>query len=47
MNTNVVITRLMLKDLERKLPAAMIVGRLEQWSRIYTEGYMLLLRSMR
>ena len=36
-----------LQELMRLLPAAWIMGALEEWARLYTEGYMIKLRCMR
>lgn len=33
-----------LAELMRFLPAARIVGAMDDWSRLYTEGYMLKMR---
>jgi hypothetical protein len=36
-----------LKELMQYLPLALAFNKLEDWAKIYTEGYMLKLRAMR
>lgn len=36
-----------LRELMQYLPLALVFNKLEDWSRLYTEGYMLKLRAMR
>jgi len=36
-----------LKELMQYLPMALAFNKLEEWAKVYTEGYMLKLRAMR
>jgi hypothetical protein len=36
-----------LKELMQYLPLALAFNKLEDWAKVYTEGYMLKLRAMR
>lgn len=47
MNQHLQIVEEDLKHIVAYLPIAIAVGRLEDWAKIYTAGYMLKLRVMR
>lgn len=47
MNLNVQRVEANLQQVLAYLPIAIAVGRLEDWAKIYTQGYMLKLRAMR
>lgn len=46
MNTQLQIVEENLNDLMTYLPLALVFNQLEEWAKIYTEGYMLKLRAM-
>jgi len=47
MNLNVQRVEANLRDLMAYLPLALAFNKLEEWAKVYTEGYMLKLRAMR
>ena len=47
MNQNLERVEANLKELMAYLPLALAFNKLEDWAKVYTEGYMLKLRAMR